>query len=77
MRPTAGRQLLLPLQKVNHRFQFVQIFTLLFYPPQIPLKSGGRAEFQWHQIRSRNSRNERYRLSPLISFASFIASMVA
>lgn len=71
-----GRQGLLLLQKVDKRFQLVKILALLIHSPQIPLKSGGRAEYQWHQIRSRNSRNEPYRLSPAASFASFIASMV-
>ena len=77
MRAAPGRQGPLILEKSDEHFQLIQIFALLLHPPHIPLKRGSRAEFQCHQISLRNSRNEPYRLSREMSFASFIASMVA
>jgi hypothetical protein len=48
MRTAPRRQLLPSLKNVYNRLQFVQILALFVDTPQIPLKSGCRAEIESH-----------------------------
>ena len=59
MRPTSAGQLLLSLEVIHDRLQFIQVFALLSDAPQISFESSCGEKAKGHQICSRSSRNER------------------